>query len=87
MQYLYILKSSVDDELYIGCTNDLKKRLKLHNSKKVDSTKDRGPLKLIYYEAYLNKHDAFERERFYKSGWGRKHIKKILASYFHSQKI
>jgi len=87
MQYLYILKSSIDGKLYIGCTNDLKKRLKLHNSKKVDSTKYRSPLKLIYYEAYLNKKDAFEREKFYKSGWGRKHVKKILANYFYSQKI
>lgn len=87
MQYLYILKSTVDDELYVGCTNNLKKRIELHNSKKVYSTSSRCPFELIYYEAYLNKKDAFAREQFYKSGWGRKHIKKILANYFHSQKI
>ena len=82
MQYVYILKSKVDGEIYIGCTNDLKNRLGLHNSKKVRSTSKRVPFILIYYEGFLNKSDAFERERFLKTGWGRSHLKKILYHYF-----
>jgi predicted GIY-YIG superfamily endonuclease len=84
MQYIYILQSTADDELYIGCTKDLKHRLLLHNSGKITSTKRRGKLKLIYYEAFLNSHDAFLREQFLKTGWGRNHIKKLLANYFYS---
>jgi putative endonuclease len=84
MQYVYILKSEQDGELYVGCTNDLKRRIELHNSKKVTSTKNRVPLKLIYYEAFLNQHDAFKREQFYKTGWGKRNLHKLLANYFKS---
>ena len=82
MQYVYILKSDWDEELYIGCTSDLKKRVELHNSKRVPSTRKRANFKLLYYEAFLDKHDAFNREMFFKTGWGRSNIKKLLANYF-----
>jgi len=49
--------------LYIGSTGDLRERLKLHNSRKVQSTKLRKPLELIYYEAYLSESDARRREK------------------------
>jgi len=62
MFYMYILKSLKDNELYIGSTNDLKKRLKEHNSNLNQSTKARSPFKLIYYEAYINEEDARYRE-------------------------
>ncbi|MFA6416055.1 MAG: GIY-YIG nuclease family protein [Candidatus Paceibacterota bacterium] len=84
MQYVYILKSDEDDELYIGCTKDLKKRVELHNSKKVPSTEKRGRLKLIYYEAFISKDDVFARERFFKTGWGRTNIKKLLFNFFNN---
>ncbi|OHA18324.1 MAG: hypothetical protein A2664_02580 [Candidatus Taylorbacteria bacterium RIFCSPHIGHO2_01_FULL_46_22b] len=83
MQYVYILQSKKDGELYIGCTHDLKKRLLLHNAKKITSTKKRTPFILIYYEALLDPHDAFEREKFLKTGWGRTHIKKMLSNFFN----
>jgi putative endonuclease len=63
MFYLYILKSKKDKNLYIGSTNDLKKRLSLHNSGKVFSTKLRFPLELVYYEAYKSGKDARKREK------------------------
>jgi len=81
MYYVYVLKSLRDENLYIGCTNDLKKRFKLHNQGKIDSTKSRIPLKLIYYEALINKHDAFTRERWLKTGWGRNQIEKTLQNF------
>ena len=62
MFYMYILGSKKDKELYIGSTNNLKKRLEEHNSGKVPSTKPRIPLKLLYYEAYLVEKDAKDRE-------------------------
>jgi putative endonuclease len=63
MFYLYILKSTKDGNLYIGSTNDLKRRLLEHNDGKVISTMSRGPFELRYYESYFNESDTRERER------------------------
>ncbi len=85
MQYVYVLQSKKDGELYTGCTKDLKARLVLHNAKKVSSTKSRVPFALIYYEAYINSRDAFNREKYMKTQYGRNHIKKILSNFFISK--
>ncbi len=87
MQYVYVLESVKDKQMYVGCTNDLRKRLLLHNSGKVVSTSKRFPLKLIYYETFINKHDGFAREKFLKTGWGRNYLKKVLFNYNESKKI
>ena len=81
MHYVYVLQSNRDKQLSIGCTKDLKRRLAMHNSKKVFVTRNRTPLKLIFYEAFLNSHDAFEREQWLKTGWGRNQLQKILSSF------
>lgn len=85
--YVYVLKSKSDRANYVGCTNNLKIRLKLHNSGEVFSTKKRLPLELIYCEIYLNQQDAYKREKFLKSGWGKNYIKKVLKNYFLSKKL
>lgn len=85
--YVYVLKSKRDGDLYVGCTKDLQERFALHNSKKVASTKRRVPFDLIYYEAFLNKSDAFEREQFFKTGWGKTSLKKLLSNFFNSLKV
>lgn len=84
MHYVYILQSKKDKKLYIGCTNDLRKRIMLHNTGKVEATKLRRPFVLIYYEAYLNKFDAYAKEKWLKTGWGRNYIKRTLRNYFCS---
>ena len=83
MQYVYVLQSNKDSDLYIGCTKNLKERLKLHNAKKVASTKKRAPFVLIYYEAYIDDKDAYDRERYLKTGWGRNHIRKVLSNFLN----
>ena len=65
---MYILKSQKDGELYIGYTNDLRRRLLLHNDGKVKSTQTRTPLDLKYYEAYTSKLEARHREWSLKRG-------------------
>ena len=67
--YVYILYSLKDNKLYIGYTNNLKKRLTEHASGKVDATKNRLPFKLIHYEYYINRRDAEVREKFEKRIW------------------
>ena len=69
--YTYVLQSEKDGDHYIGYTNDLRRRVEEHNKGKNFSTTFRRPFKLIYYEAYLEKRDAQEAERFYKTGYGR----------------
>lgn len=78
MHYVYILQSKRDHGLYTGCTNDLGKRLILHNAGLVVSTKQRLPFSIIHYEVFINKSDAFAREQWLKTGWGRNHLKKVL---------
>ena len=68
MYYVYILKSLKDNNIYTGYTSNLKLRMEEHQAGQVKSTKDRHPLKLIYFEAYSSKEDAQKREIYLKSG-------------------
>jgi len=78
--YVYLLLSEIDGKFYIGCANNLFERIKEHNEGKVLSTKGRKPLKLIYFEAIPNKKDAFTREKYLKTGWGKRQLKIVLAN-------
>lgn len=82
---VYILESLKDQKLYVGYTDNLKRRLTEHNNGRVSITKHRRPFKLIYYEAYLNQQDATTREKYFKTGWGRTHLKKVLKNYYLSK--
>lgn len=62
MFYVYVLKSSVDEKLYVGSTNNLKRRFFEHNNRSNRSTKARTPFDLCYYEAYRDEYDARTRE-------------------------
>jgi putative endonuclease len=81
MYYIYILQSLKDKKLYIGFSENLKQRIRDHQIGKVKSTKIRRPFDLIYYEAYKLKSDARKQELFYKTGQGRRLLKKRLISY------
>ena len=78
MFYVYVLISLKDRKFYIGFTNDLKRRLKEHNSGKNISTKSRLPLKLIYYESHLAKVDAEIREKYFKTTKGKSTLRQML---------
>jgi putative endonuclease len=81
MFYTYVLISKEDKEIYIGFTKHLKKRLNEHNKGLVVSTAPRRPLELIYYEACLNERDAIARERYFKTGFGRRLLRNRLKNY------
>jgi putative endonuclease len=78
MHFVYVLMSSKDGNLYIGCTADLCERLDQHEKGKVRATKGRRPLKLVYKEEYSDKYEAFRQERFYKSPKGKKSLKERI---------
>jgi putative endonuclease len=81
MYFTYILRSKKDRRLYTGSTNDLRRRLSEHNSGIVPSTKGRGPFELIYYEACVNEQDARAREKYLKTGMGKRYIKNRLKRF------
>ncbi len=69
MFYIYIIKSQIKNWKYIGCTDDIPQRLRLHNSGATKSTKPYRPLELIYSEEYATKTEALVRERFLKKNY------------------
>jgi putative endonuclease len=82
MYYTYVLHSMKDSNFYVGYTEDVPSRFEAHEKGKVDSTKERRPLKLIYFEGCLNQADALKREKYLKTHYGRMFLKKRLKSYF-----
>jgi putative endonuclease len=81
MYYTYVLLSEKDSNFYTGYTKNLKKRIEEHSNGFVSSTKNRRPMRLIYYEACLNKADAVKREKYFKSGFGRRFLNNRLEQY------
>jgi putative endonuclease len=79
--YVYILRSLKDGLFYIGYSEDLKTRIKDHNSGKNISTQNRRPLELIFYEAYRNKADALRREKYFKTTKGKTTLKQMLKDF------
>jgi putative endonuclease len=78
MFYTYVLKSHKDAKLYVGYTNNLKKRFMEHSKGMVHATQNRLPLELVYYEAGINKDKAIEREKYFKTGFGRRFLKERI---------
>jgi putative endonuclease len=79
--YVYLLISSKTGKWYTGYTRNLRKRFNEHNSGMCNSTKHGRPWKLIYYEACLIKEDAIAREKYLKSGMGKRYLKNRLKCY------
>lgn len=86
MHYVYILKSLKDSKMYTGYTKNLILRFEQHKKGKVDSTKNRRPLKLIYLEGCLNQQDATHREKYLKTYYGKMFLKNRLAKWFQQNK-
>jgi putative endonuclease len=84
--YTYVLFSQKDKKFYSGYTKDLQGRFEAHNKGKVESTKDRRPLTLIYYEASLDRKDAMKREKYFKTHHGKLSLRNRLKSYLTGYK-
>ncbi|MFH1543179.1 MAG: GIY-YIG nuclease family protein [Patescibacteria group bacterium] len=74
---VYILLLS-NKQLYVGVTSNLKRRIEEHKTGKSPFTKNRLPIKLIYYEVFNNKEDASKRERYLKTNNGKHTLKAML---------
>jgi len=81
MWYVYILKSERDGRLYVGSTDDLKRRLREHGAGQCQSTRHRRPLHLEAYIAVRQEAAARSLETYLKSGSGIATLRKrILTS-------
>jgi putative endonuclease len=78
MWFVYVLRSLKDNELYIGSTNDVRRRLGEHNSARVDSTKGRTPFRLEAYIAVKDKARAIKLEQYLKTGSGKAVLQKRI---------
>jgi len=83
--YVYVLKSKRDGKFYVGYTENIMKRMELHNAGKIESTKWRRPFELIYYEASLSKEDAVCREKYLKTSYGKRYILNRLKRYLETK--
>ena len=87
MYYTYVIQSLKDKRFYTGYTSDLRKRLDEHNNGNVLSTKNRGPFELIYYEACIDQQDATAREKYLKSGMGKRYLKNRLKRFLSLKEL
>ncbi|MFH1036852.1 MAG: GIY-YIG nuclease family protein [Patescibacteria group bacterium] len=76
MYYVYILKSIKDNDIYIGQTNNLKRRILEHNNGRVSSTKARRPFKILEFSEFSLRDEAVKIEREWKKGYKREEIKR-----------
>lgn len=85
--YVYVLEIKVKNFVYVGYSEDLKARHKIHNVGGVTSTKHYIPLELIHYEAYKHMQDAKRREQYFKTTKGKVTLKQMLKEYFSTNTI
>lgn len=76
--YVYVLRSTKDDQFYVGSTNDLKRRLQQHQRGENTSTAKRLPLELLYFEGHRSKNDALRREKYFKTTKGKVTLRQML---------
>lgn len=84
MHYTYVLLSDKDERYYSGYTGDLRERIREHEMGRVRSTAHRQPMRLIYYEACVSREVALRRERFLKTGKGKRFLRNRLAASLRS---
>ena len=85
--YVYVLKSINSDFIYVGVTNNLKRRFPEHNRGEELSTKHYAPFELIHYEAYRNEKDAKRRESYFKTTKGKTTLRIMLEEFFKNSQL
>ncbi len=81
MYYVYVLLSGVDGGFYTGATGDVNRRLEEHCEGLVETTRDRRPLELVYYEACNSRKDGCRREKYLKTSAGKRYLRDRLKEH------
>ena len=80
MIFVYVIQSDLDGTRYVGLTNNLDRRLKEHNQGKMKYTKAFRPWVIVYHETLPDYPQARKREKYFKSGGGRRWLEHFLNS-------
>ena len=75
MYFVYVIRSNKYARDYVGLTECLERRVREHNSGKTKSTRFYRPWRLLFFEEYETREEARKREKYLKSGYGKKWIK------------
>jgi putative endonuclease len=86
MFYVYVLISGSDGGFYTGLTGDLKRRVGEHSEGLVETTRNRRPMELVYYEACNSRKDAYRREKYLKTSSGKRYLRNRLSEYLETLK-
>ena len=87
MYYVYLIVEKSTQNRYTGVTSDLKQRLQKHNSGSGAKTTKSGEWQLVYYEAFLSKKDAYQREyKLKQDGRSRRLLYQRVANCLTGQK-
>jgi len=79
MQYVYILKSKKDGSLYVGSTENIKRRFAEHNKGQSNYSKIKAPYALKWFCAFPSKQQALIFEKYLKHGSGHAFTQKHLV--------
>lgn len=82
MYYVYVLRSLNRDWIYVGSTNNVRRRFGEHQRGDVQSTKAYRPFQLLFYEAFVSKNDAVRREDYLKTSKGKSTLRMMLRHTF-----
>ncbi len=82
MFLVYILQSLKDKCTYVGFSDNVEKRLIRHNQGCVNATKHRRPFKILFTEEAKDMQEAKKREKYWKSGAGRRKLKYFFENGF-----
>ena len=77
MIFVYAIKSLAHNYIYVGMTNNLRRRLDEHNCRKNRSTKAYCPFIMIYNKSFPDRISAREYEKYLKSGVGKEFLKRL----------
>ncbi|WP_073217783.1 GIY-YIG nuclease family protein [Aequorivita viscosa] len=80
MFFVYAISSLSKNYIYVGMTDDIDRRLKQHNGGYERTTKPYCPYILLYSEVAGNRVDARLREKYWKSGTGKRQLRKMRDS-------
>lgn len=78
--FVYVLKSSIKNWIYVGLTDDLVRRMREHEAGLVQSTKAYKPLVLVAYIAVRTERKARALEKYFKTGSGKAVLKKRILT-------
>ncbi|MDX9913340.1 MAG: GIY-YIG nuclease family protein [Candidatus Moranbacteria bacterium] len=77
MFYIYVLKSTLRNYIYVGLTNDVNRRVNQHNNKRERTTRAYAPFEIMLIEEYDSRAEARKREKYLKSGFGKEYLKNL----------